>query len=182
MNGCFCNGLLVNIIIFSACWRSFTSSHPTCSERKGAFRNFVKFTGKHQSLFFKKVAGCLWSCRPQPATLLKCRIWHRYFPVNFAKFLRAPFLQNTPGRLLLFIIWFSAKFTNHNFVIHTASEDSYNLNDVYVTFFHHIIHEKCQMKTSLGKRIWNKNYVQITLYVLQVEVKNKFYEKRKLPL
>ena len=23
------------------------------------------------------------------------------FPVNFAKFLRTPFLQNTPGRLLL---------------------------------------------------------------------------------
>ena len=28
-------------------------------------------------------------------------LWHRYCPVNFAKFLRAPFLQNTPGQLLL---------------------------------------------------------------------------------
>ena len=35
------------------------------------------------------------------ATLLKKRLWHRCFPVNFAKFLRAPFSQNTYGRLLL---------------------------------------------------------------------------------
>ena len=42
--------------------------------------------GKHlcQILFFKK------SCRP--ATLLKKRLWHRYFPVNFGKFSRKLFL------------------------------------------------------------------------------------------
>ena len=37
-----------------------------------------------------------------PATLLRKRLWHRCFPLNFAKFLRTPFLQNTSGRLLLF--------------------------------------------------------------------------------
>ena len=31
------------------------------------------------------------------ATLLKKSLWHRCFPVNFAKFLRTPFLQNTSG-------------------------------------------------------------------------------------
>ena len=36
----------------------------------------------------------------RPATLLK-RLRHRYFPVNFAKFLITPFLQNTSGWLLL---------------------------------------------------------------------------------
>ena len=36
-----------------------------------------------------------------PATLLKKRLRHRCFPVNFAKFLRTPFSQNTSGRLLL---------------------------------------------------------------------------------
>ena len=35
------------------------------------------------------------------ATLLKKRLWHRCFSVNFAKFLRTLFLQNTSGRLLL---------------------------------------------------------------------------------
>ena len=67
------------------------SSHQRCSIRKGIFRNFAKFTGKHlcQSIFFNKVAGL------RPATLLKKRLWHRCFPANFAKFLRTPFLQNT---------------------------------------------------------------------------------------
>ena len=73
------------------------SSHQRCSMKKGVLRNFTKFTGKHlcQSLLFNKVAGL------RPATLLKKRLWHRCFPVNFAKFLRTPFLQNTSGRLLL---------------------------------------------------------------------------------
>ena len=55
---------------------------------KGVLRNFTKFTGKHlcQSLFFDKVTGL------RPVTLLKKRLWHRCFPVNFVKFLRTPFL------------------------------------------------------------------------------------------
>ena len=77
--------------------QKFRSSHRRCSVRKGVLGNFAKFTGKHlcQSLFFNKVAGL------RLATLLKKRLWHRCFPVNFAKFLRTPFLQNTSRRLLL---------------------------------------------------------------------------------
>ena len=41
-------------------------------------------------------------CSVELATILKKRLWHRCFPVNFAKFLRTPFLQNTSGWLLLF--------------------------------------------------------------------------------
>ena len=39
--------------------------------------------------FFNKVAGL------RPATLLQKRLWHRYLPENFAKFLRTTFLPNT---------------------------------------------------------------------------------------
>ena len=55
---------------------------------KNVLRNFAEFKGKHlcQSLFFNKVASL------RPPTLLKKRLWHRCFPVNFAKFLRTPFL------------------------------------------------------------------------------------------
>ena len=65
--------------------------------KKSVLRNFTKFTGKYlcQGLFFNKDAGL------RPATLLKKRLWHRSFPVNFVKFLRTPFLRNTSGRLLL---------------------------------------------------------------------------------
>ena len=38
----------------------------------------------------------------RPATLLKKILRHRCFPVNFVKFLRTTFSQNTSGRLLLF--------------------------------------------------------------------------------
>ena len=55
--------------------------------KKRVRRNFAKFTGKYlcQSLFLNKVT-CL-----SPATFLKKRLWCRCFPVNFVKFLRAPF-------------------------------------------------------------------------------------------
>ena len=70
---------------------------------KDVLRNFIKFTGKHlcQSLFFNKVANL------RPATYQK-RDWHRCFPVNFAKFHRTPFLQNTSGRLLPLYCFFIA--------------------------------------------------------------------------
>ena len=59
--------------------------------KKGVLRNFAQFTGKHQcqTLFFIKVAGL------SPVTLIKKSLWHRCFPVNFAKFLGSPFLQNS---------------------------------------------------------------------------------------
>ena len=77
----------------------YRSSHRSCSVINGVLRNFTKFTGKHlcQSLSFNKVAGV------RPAILLKKRLWHRCFPVNFAKFLRTPFQQNTSWRLLLLL-------------------------------------------------------------------------------
>ena len=67
------------------------NSRPEVFCKKGVLRNFVKFTEKQlcQSLFFNKVTGL------RPVTLLKKRLWRRCFSVNFAKFLRTHFLQNT---------------------------------------------------------------------------------------
>ena len=62
------------------------------SIKKVVLKKFVKFTGK------------------QPANSLKMRLWHRCFPVNFTKFLRTPFLQNTSGRLLLDFVFFDEYF------------------------------------------------------------------------
>ena len=76
----------------------FRSSLPKVFCKKGVLRNFAKFTGKHlcQGLFFDKVAGL------RPAILLKMRLWHRCFPVNFVKFLRTLFLTHHLRWLLLF--------------------------------------------------------------------------------
>ena len=88
----------------------FRNSHRRCSVTKDVLRNFAKFTEKClcQSLFFNKVAGLrsaiLSKKRLRPVTLLKKRLCRRYFPVNFAKFLRKPFLQNISGRLLQHLV------------------------------------------------------------------------------
>ena len=75
----------------------YRSCHQRCSVRRCILRNFAKFARKHlcQGLFFNKVEGL------RPVTLLKKRLWHRCFPVNFVNLLRTTFLQNTSGGLLL---------------------------------------------------------------------------------
>ena len=87
--------------------RKCRSSCPELFCKKDVLKNFVKLTGKHlrQSLFFNKVADL---ADLSPATLLKKRLWHRCFPVNFAKFLRTSFYRtllvassgNTPLRTI----------------------------------------------------------------------------------
>ena len=74
---------------------AYRSSRPEVFHKKVALRNFAKFKGKHlcQSLFVNKVAGL--------ATLLKKRLWHRCFAVNFAELLRTPFLTEHLRWLLL---------------------------------------------------------------------------------
>ena len=70
---------------------------------KDIIRNFAKFIRKtpaRESLFLIKLQ--IWGARP--AILFKKRLWHRCFPVNFAKFLWIPFLQNTSGRLVLYTL------------------------------------------------------------------------------
>ena len=83
---------------FDALRATLTSSRPGVFCKKGVLRNFAKFTREQlcQSLFFNKVAGL----RP----LLKKRLWHRCFPVNFANFLRIPFLTQLLWGLLLYIM------------------------------------------------------------------------------
>ena len=79
------------------CQNCFQKQPPEVFCKKGVLRNFTKFRGKHlcQDLFFK-VAGM------RSVTLLKKRLWHRCLPVNFAKFLRTPFLQNISRPMFLY--------------------------------------------------------------------------------
>ena len=107
--------LIISNLVYPLSWFQiyvyvvFRNSHQGCPIRKSVHRNFTKFIGKHlyQSLFFNKVSDL------RPATLLKKRLWHRCFPVNLAKFLRKPFLQDTSGRLLLSIHFFNF-YSLHN--------------------------------------------------------------------
>ena len=62
--------------------------------------------GRCQRLFFNKVAGL------RPGTLLKKSLWHRSFPVNFAKFLRTSSFTEHLRWLLLNVILVSLHLTH----------------------------------------------------------------------
>ena len=56
---------------------------------------------RHLPEVFYKNRCIVSTLRLRPVTLSKDRLWHRCFPVNYATFLRAPFLQYAFGSLLL---------------------------------------------------------------------------------
>ena len=49
---------------------------------------------EHNTSINDFISLCKKKC-PRSATLSKKRLWHSCFPVKFAKFVKAPFLQNT---------------------------------------------------------------------------------------
>ena len=69
----------------------------------------------------------------RPATLLKKRLKQRCFRVNFVKFLRTPFSQNTSRRLFLFVIHLTVSFCKEvlyicsNLLLLEKSTKTYNL-------------------------------------------------------
>ena len=74
------------------------SSHRRCSAKIGVLKNLSKFTEStcaRVSFLIKLQASGL--------QLYWKRFWLRCFPMNFEKFLRTPFLQNTSGGC--FCIW-----------------------------------------------------------------------------
>ena len=79
-------------------WGDVVDSLGNCEIQKQPFADILqigvltKFIGKLQCwiLFFNKVAG------RKPETILKKRLQHKYFPLNFAKILRIPFFHRTP--------------------------------------------------------------------------------------
>ena len=70
---------------------------------KGVLEYFVKFTVKHmcKRLFFNKVAGLT---SPTSLNSDVSKLWHRCFPMNFAKFLGATILQNISGSCFSILI------------------------------------------------------------------------------
>ena len=66
--------------------------------KMSVLKNFAKFIGK--------------TCTGlRPITLLKKRSWHRCFPLNFAKFLRAPLFRTPPvaASVHLYRIWIKSR-------------------------------------------------------------------------
>ena len=86
----YTNSAFSSRMVFSLPQSFFRSSHQRCSVRKV----FLEISQNSQEN----------TCAPaRPATLLKKRLSHRCFHVNFVKFLSTPFSQNTSWQLLLFL-------------------------------------------------------------------------------
>ena len=82
-------------------------SHTEAASRGVLYENmFFKFSQNSQENTCARVSFLikLQALGLRPGTLLTKRLWHRYFPVNFVKFLRTPFLQNPSTRLLLLMV------------------------------------------------------------------------------
>ena len=128
--------------------------------RKGILRNFAKFTGKHlyQNLFVNKVVGC--------ATLLKKRLLQWCFSINFAKFLRTPFLTEH----LLWLILYNKLQSTTNVTILAINDNLHNYRWSINT-----------INWLLGKPFLTDSQVHSKIYCL-VTVKKQppevFYEKR----
>ena len=90
-----CISVRLNHVRLTTTW--FRCSHQRFSGRKDILRNFAKFTGKHCARVSFLIKLQDWGA----ANLLKKKIWHRCFPVNFAKFLRTPFFKEYLWWLLL---------------------------------------------------------------------------------
>ena len=71
--------------------------------------HFTNFSSKYEQIYWFLM---IYRSSLTPATLLKKRLWHRCFPVNFVKVLRAPFLQNTTRWLLPGLLIFTERSLN----------------------------------------------------------------------
>ena len=95
--------LLIDAVIksqFSYCsliWM-LRSSHQRCSAKKV----FLEISRNSQETTCARISFLI-KLQAAPATLLKKRLWHRCFPVNFTKSIRTPFLRNISGSCFLSI-------------------------------------------------------------------------------
>ena len=99
----------------------FRSSCPEVFCKKGVLRNLqISLENTWASLFFNKVAGL--------------RLWYRCFPVNFAKFLRTPFLIE---HLLWLLLLIDGAIPLHNLNFEKIyCEDFFSQSFQSCTFFH----------------------------------------------
>ena len=108
---------------------------------------------------------------PRPATLLKKRMWHRCFPMTFAKFLGTSFLQNVSGRLHLLKLYYFTEylFPLRNTVRIQENADHKNLS-IWTLFTQWTFTWQSKLKEEVGYHL--RVYV-LHLQIVQEEMKIK---------
>ena len=117
-------------------------SHRRCSVIKSVLRKFAKFTKKHlrYRLFFNKVASI------RHATLLRKSLWHRCFPVNFAKFLKTFFYRTSLDacfcqrfKLQFIVVFFRMVHKNKFFRKSSVKHRTFQKVQREVCYFSHVV-------------------------------------------
>ena len=83
------------------------SSRPEVFCKKSVLRNFTNTCARVSFLINLQASGL------RPATLLKKKLWHSRFPVNFVKFPGTPFFYRTPPLTVSDIKFFITLFRNY---------------------------------------------------------------------
>ena len=95
----------------------------------------------------------------RPGILLK-RDWHRCFPVNFAKFVRTPFLQNTSGQLLLLLVIDVIIVIIDNFIDDLSSINDFHIKNLEALY---ILDGLCIY--FLIATFWKLRYIRLFVYL-----------------
>ena len=128
------------------------------SEKKNSeeFRKTHRKTPVPVSLF-------LWSCRLRPATLLKKRLRHRCFSVNFEKCLRTPLLYRTPlvvaYGLRLYISIFRSMLHFYIYLLETSNQKPLNFSCFYGVYWPLAWDGLNTEQFSLNFKLLNKTFV-----------------------
>ena len=91
------------ILILTYCSSLYIQYTEAAFQRCSVKKVFLEISQNSQENTCARVSFLI-QLQGSPATLLKKRLWHRCFPVNFAKFLRTPFLTEYIRWLLLNIV------------------------------------------------------------------------------
>ena len=123
--------------------------------KKGILQNFTKFKGKNlcQSLFLIQLQALGPDIK---------RLWHRSFPLNFAKFLRTPFLIKHLQWLLLSKMWLALQFSIfhmssfiEDFLVISFQQKNFKKGNTLIEFKHLTFSRVSICLTSkISKGIW----------------------------
>ena len=102
-----------------------------------------------------------------PATLLKKRLWHRCFPVNFVKFLRTPFLTE---HLWWLLIYFKTRCWFNHFLKNPCLFSNRQPVDIIATWI---------LKSSYWMRKLYQSSFVITLLKFLVFIFTNFFKNHK---
>ena len=153
------------------------STHCRCSIKKGILQNTLR-KRKNKEIILQNSEGntCVRASFLEkasdlgPVTLLKKILWHKCFPVNFLKFLRAPYLKNTFGTLVLFVIIFALLTNLHIRIVRHQDNEIGDLS--YLNKGKEVNEEIKERKAFWQKQInhtWSEMSAQVNRLTTEIE-------------